>query len=294
MPSLLLMFVAAAALLVAPVPARASGVGSTGGSASTEASDRAVDEVRAAEQARADAARRGDVQAFGKLLDPSFVRINRFGRVLGPDDTTALSPSPGFELEDYTVRYFGDAAITNGREQFDTASNPLRFTRVWVHEGGRWLNLAEQLTAISAEAARPDEPSDDDMALGAGVAPGGGAAAEELRQAESRYRNAERINDLTLLAQYRMPDFVRVNRLGEIEPNEPTLLAEVKAVSQAHDRIVRTRGNLGVVVGRLTWNDMQGGVTSQLRYLTVWIWQDGRWQIAAEQRTLIPSGLATS
>jgi Domain of unknown function (DUF4440) len=288
MPSLLLMFVAALALVVAPVTARASG---TEPGESTESAEHAVNDVRAAEQARADATRRGDERAFGKLLDPSFVRINRFGRVLGPDDAAALAHTPGFELEDYTVRYFGDAAITTGRERLDTASNPLRFTRVWVHEGGQWLNLAEQITSISAEAVKPDVPSPDEIAVGGGVPPGGGAAAAELSQEESRYRNAERIDDLTLLAKYRMPDFVRVNRLGEIEPNEPTLLAEVKATSEEHDRIVRTRGNLGVVVGRLTWIDHHDASTGELRFMTVWIWRDGRWQVAAEQRTLLPTGL---
>lgn len=79
------------------------------------------------------------------------------------------------------------------------------------------------------------------------------------------------------------PDGKMVNAAERVkmlkEGTGPTVLT-------SSDITVRTYGNSGLATGLVTTKD-SSGTTQQSRFIQVWVWQAGRWQLAASQVTPI-------
>src|SRR5689334_4940839 len=109
-------------------------------------------QVVAAEQDRALAKRQGDLERLGRLLAPDFIKINRFGRLVGRRDAIALGRTPRYETVDLEMRIYEGGAVVTGRESDEgSAPGAVRFLRVWIDDGNRWLELADQGTIITSE-----------------------------------------------------------------------------------------------------------------------------------------------
>lgn len=256
--------------------------------------------VLLAEAARDTALRTADARRFSDLLTPDFIEINPFGRVLGQRDAVALVHQRGYRTEDVQTRIYHEAAVVSGRESLEgERPGGVRFLRVWIYEGDRWLILAYQATAIASEteAARQaaQQPSSvPRSAVGlegadandvAGGRESSTDAVTAVRGAETAYREAERLNDFTALSRYRAPEFMLIDRLGQ-QVQARSSLSRVDA-DKTGDFSVRVHGRIAVIVGSLTWIDRNAPSSTRLRYVTVWVLRDGRWQVVAEQRTPI-------
>jgi hypothetical protein len=258
-------------------------------------------DVMAAEAARTEAKQDGDSARLNELLAPDFIKINRFGRLLGKRQAIALARNPNYATQDLQLRIYDDGAVVTGRESDEgEAPGSVRFLRVWAHDRNQWLELADEGTQITSEpeAARvakaPRSPVDRVIAEQPGAdanhvaeeAEAPAAVARDIRQLERAYRDAERINNLTILDRLRAPEFRLVDRLGNVIPSPTSSRPTIKAV-QDEDFGVRVHGNLALVIGSVVRTNLINGAMDRFRYLAVWVQRGGHWQVAAEQRTPI-------
>jgi len=264
--------------------------------------DRAERQVIAAETARTKAKQHGDVGRLNELLDSDFAKINRFGRLLGRRTAIALGHNPNYATEDVQLRIYDSGAVVTGRES-DEGEPPgsVRFLRVWIREGNKWLEFADEETLISSEVAaaraEKEQPSKIDRTVFeqagadanhvAEVVETPTAFARDIRHAERTYREAERLNDLTTLNALRAPEFRLVDRLGNVVQPVPTTSGPTIKAMQADDFGVRLHDNLAVVIGSVLRTNLANGATDRFRYSAVWIQRDEHWQVVAEQRTPI-------
>jgi len=127
---------------------------------STNPDSGAEQAVRHQEAAYTEAVKRQDVAALQTLLADDFLATSSRGelrnKAMELDD---LKPNPGFAIDDFQiddlrVRVFDNSAIVMGREILGLRYNKqplttlLRYTRVYVKRGDRWLVEAQQLTAL--------------------------------------------------------------------------------------------------------------------------------------------------
>jgi ketosteroid isomerase-like protein len=256
-------------------------------------------QVTDAEGARTNAKRIGDVSRLDQLITSDFIKINRFGRLLGKRQTIALARNPHYATEDVHVRVYGDTAVVSGRESDEgEAAGGVRFLRVWARVDGRWQEWADQGTRITSETeaerlartpnatARSHDVDDEvrsNHVTEAAEAPDG--MARDIRDAERAYRLAERTGDATMLDRFRAPEFVLVDLLGAVL-TPPARLPAIRSVVD-EDSNVRVRGSVALVVGRVERTKIPGGAMDQFRYSAIWVQGGGRWRIVAEQRTPI-------
>jgi hypothetical protein len=262
--------------------------------------DSAERQVTAVEAARSAAKQHGDTDRLEDLLAPDFIKINRFGRLLGKRQTIALARNPNYSTVDVQLRIYDSAAIVTGRES-DEGDPPgsVRFMRVWIREGEKWQEVADEGTRITSEpeAARiakrtpstvdrtvAESASDTNHVADAAEAPV--EVAGEIRSAERTYRDAERLNDTTALSKFRAPEFRLVDRLGNVLAPAASPDPAIKAIHD-EDFNVRAHGNIAIVIGSALRDNLTNGATDRFRYSAVWVRGDGEWRVVAEQQTPI-------
>jgi Domain of unknown function (DUF4440) len=262
--------------------------------------DHAEREVTTVEAARSEAKQHGDTHRLEELLAPDFIKINRFGRLLGKRQTIALARNPNYTTVDVQLRIYDSGAVVTGRES-DEGEPPesVRFMRVWIRDGQKWRELADEGTRITSEpeAARiakatpstvdrtvAESASDTNHVAEAAEAPV--EVAQEVRSAERRYRDAERLDDVTTLSRFRAPEFRLVDRLGNVLSSAASPAPAIKAV-QDEDFNVRVHRNIAIVIGSVLRDNLTNGATDRFRYSAVWVRRDGQWRVVAEQQTPI-------
>lgn len=115
--------------------------------------------VLAADRAWADAAARGDVAALEKLFADEYVIVGNSGRARNKREEIAdLAPAADvktyyFRTEEVEARAYGCAAVVRGRAVWKVnykgreIDNNRRYTSTYVKRGGRWLLVAQQISA---------------------------------------------------------------------------------------------------------------------------------------------------
>ena len=227
------------------------------------------------------------------------MKINRVGRLLGPRQSVALAANPNYATQDVTLRLYPGYAVVTGRESDEgTPPGLVRFLRVWIHDGARWRLWLDEGTRISSkpEAARLGDTAvtslDRMVARNPGVdanhtteaTEASGTAARDVRAAERRYHDAERIDDLTALNELRAPEFRLVDRLGKVV-TFPTSAHKMFKMVEDDDHGVRVHHNVAIVIGSVLRSYLNNGATDRYRYSIVWARQPGGWRAIAEQRT---------
>jgi ketosteroid isomerase-like protein len=122
--------------------------------------DEAEQAVREQERKYRDAVMKQDVAALGRILADDFVATSSRGEIRDKaKEIDDIKPSPdykmeAFNLDDMSVRIFGDTAIVTGRSTLQVAfrgnssTSVFRYTRVYVKRNGRWQAVAQQLTRM--------------------------------------------------------------------------------------------------------------------------------------------------
>lgn len=104
--------------------------------------------------------RQQDVATLERLIANDFVATSSRGELRDKATEIAdIAPAPGievrgFELDDISVRLFGDAAIVTGRAKLDVrigaraSSSVSRYTRIYARREENWRIVGQQLTRI--------------------------------------------------------------------------------------------------------------------------------------------------
>jgi hypothetical protein len=113
-------------------------------------------EIVATEQARLTAFRDNERVAFAQMVSDDLMMVHSDGGVLDKAGEIAVMrsstperPLPTLSLEDTKVRGSGSLAVLTGslvERQQGKLLFRLRFTNVYIKEGGRWLLVSGQLT----------------------------------------------------------------------------------------------------------------------------------------------------
>ena len=108
----------------------------------------------------AKAFRAADIETLDQLLTDDYVNINAGGQPIDKEAWLRWMTSRGdelargdyvietYELEDLEIVLYGQAAVVTGMVHSSGTSykqpfnSKIRFTNLWVHEGGRWRRAA--------------------------------------------------------------------------------------------------------------------------------------------------------
>jgi len=120
-----------------------------------------VAEILALEARRSRALVEGDVATLDEITAEDYTHVETSGGVRDKAGFLGILARPGVRftswvIEENTVRIYGDTAVVNGRYH-NTLRTPdgeqppkhARHIRVYVRQGGRWLNVAHQATALA-------------------------------------------------------------------------------------------------------------------------------------------------
>ncbi|MFZ0887602.1 MAG: nuclear transport factor 2 family protein [Candidatus Binataceae bacterium] len=106
----------------------------------------------------AEAARKGDAVAIGKILDDKFVSTDWNGEVQNQEQyvaSLAQSRVESLTLEELSPRVSGDCAVVTGREKIKLTyrgkevGGEFRFTDVFVKRGKLWKAIATHQSRIA-------------------------------------------------------------------------------------------------------------------------------------------------
>jgi uncharacterized protein (TIGR02246 family) len=116
--------------------------------------------VREMEQRYRDAVFKQDVAALGRIFADDFIVTSSRGEIRDKaKEIDDIKPTPdfkmeGFELDDISVRVFGDTAVVTGRSTLSVAfrgrsnRSVFRYTSVYVKRSVGWQMVAQQLTRL--------------------------------------------------------------------------------------------------------------------------------------------------
>lgn len=120
------------------------------------------------------------------------------------------------------------------------------------------------------------------------------SAEQTIRNLENRCLEAFKEGDAVALAGLMAPEFIAINFDGKVE-NKAQLLEAIRRKLlivesvKTKDSEVRIHGRTAVVTGESSWDGRVGGqkVGIDMRYISVWVSQQGRWQMVSWQGTPI-------
>jgi ketosteroid isomerase-like protein len=110
-----------------------------------------------------------------------------------------------------------------------------------------------------------------------------------LEQTVNQFLDAIKAANIEKIKGYYTADYTFTGPDGKIMSGEERLKmlsSGVDPVQSFSNVTVRTHGNTGVATGIATTKDASGAA-GQTRFLQVWTWQGGHWQLAASQVTRI-------
>ncbi|MDQ3666148.1 MAG: nuclear transport factor 2 family protein [Acidobacteriota bacterium] len=130
-------------------------------SGQTSRDRRVEDEIRRLNAQEVEALLRNDVAMLRRLWSDDFVVTNPFNRFINKPQILGLAESGNLAFTSYDrqieyVRIYGDTAVVAGSEtvvwagRMPTAgqTSRLRFTAIWMRQGGRWQEVARHANII--------------------------------------------------------------------------------------------------------------------------------------------------
>lgn len=120
----------------------------------------ATGELSRIEQQLATTWKHGDCAAWGAMLAEEWSVTHITGVVITKPEALRMCEAPAvpieeFEIDDISVRLFGDAAVVTGRTRLVTGGVipgrvTLRFTDVFIRQAGRWQVVASHATRLGS------------------------------------------------------------------------------------------------------------------------------------------------
>jgi hypothetical protein len=125
------------------------------GSAQAGKNRRVEEEIKRLNTQEVEALLHNDVQTLGRLWSADFVVTNPFNKFVNKQQVVGLTESGNLAFTSYErkieyVRIYRDSAVVAGSEtvvwagKMPTAgkTSHLRFTAIWMRQGGRWQEVA--------------------------------------------------------------------------------------------------------------------------------------------------------
>jgi hypothetical protein len=117
-------------------------------------------ELTRIEQQLAATWKEGDCSEWGAMLAPEWSAVHITGAVITKTEALEMCKAPSvsidaFEVDEISVRSFGDAAVVTGRTRVVTGGAApgqvtLRFTDVFVRQAGQWQVVASHATRLGS------------------------------------------------------------------------------------------------------------------------------------------------
>ena len=256
-------------------------------------------ELRSADGDLLEASAANDRAAAERLLDPSFLWIDRDGRgrnkselanrmillAAGPDSNVTLQP-------------YGRVALITGRHRLTPDNVPAFFARVWVRQASGWRLLSYQETTPPDSVVR-----DARFAMPAESAAGCDNPCRSLpykplspnaQEIVASFMAGERAafdGDAQAAGRILGDDVLFVTPAGGQPMNKAERLAALRAARQAggpslpatvDSMALWVFGNAGVMSA-----DEESSAGEMLRTTRIWAKRDGAWQLAFSQQTLV-------
>ncbi|MBZ5654914.1 MAG: nuclear transport factor 2 family protein [Acidobacteriia bacterium] len=125
------------------------------------AKDRAY--IRQAESDWAESSVKRDVTLLERILAEDFVGVSHDGKRYSKADEINESPTKPSEylsnhLIDVEIRFFGDAAVAQGSEEWkkkDGTTGRYVWTDTWIRRGGKWQIVAAEDLVPPADSSPP-------------------------------------------------------------------------------------------------------------------------------------------
>lgn len=127
-------------------------------------SRRAEEEIRRLNAQEVEALLRNDVKALGRIWSGDFVVTNPLNQFVNKQQVVGLIESGTLAFTSYDrrveyVRVYGDTAVVAGSETVVWAgkmpnagqTSQLRFTAIWVRQGGHWQEVARHANIVSQQ-----------------------------------------------------------------------------------------------------------------------------------------------
>jgi ketosteroid isomerase-like protein len=226
--------------------------------------------ILTAEHGRAELRRKGSVSS---VTTTDFVRIDRTGALGGRQERAA---DPTYTIEDLHVRPYGDVALVIGRQV--VGGSPVRFTRVWVKQAGKWLVASQHTSPLTNTQAASLWPPARPVDSACGKTDAGEMAA--VWAEESR---AFRAKDVTGYSRIVGDDYIRIGQGILTKPEfmkvvgDPQRRAATSAANTVEQK-VRFYGNGCVAVLTLRQTPTSGPNQQETRRTRVYVRRGGRWQ----------------
>ena len=133
-------------------------------SGQTNRDRRVEEEIRRLNTQEVEALLRNDVAALRRLWSNDFVVTNPFNRLINKQQVIGMTESGNLAFTSYDrqieyIRIYRDTAVVAGGETVVWAgrmpnagqTSRLRFTAIWMRQGGRWQEVARHANIISQQ-----------------------------------------------------------------------------------------------------------------------------------------------
>ncbi len=275
----------------------------------SDRTNKAEQEVRQVENERVQALYRGDAKEIDRLYADDYIMTLGSGTVIGkPDElaiyTTGSRKTQSWEPEDVKIRVYGDGAVVTGRASVkdilrgQSRDFQFRFTNVWVKQHGRWQIVTRHGTRMAQPTAAPQlvvpGTQRQPFAKQNKKADGMSEAEQEVMQVDNKRNEALVRGDIKVLDAIWADDLILTNSRGEVH-SKAQRIADIQSGSlkfQSYtndDVLVRVYADTAVVIGRSAadYLDKGSNVNHQIRFTRVYVKRQGRWQLVAQQTSLI-------
>jgi ketosteroid isomerase-like protein len=127
----------------------------------TGQNNRVEEEIRRLNKQEVEALLRNDINTLARLWSDDFVVTNPFNKFINKQQVVGMTESGTLAFTSYDrqveyVRIYGDTAVVAGNEtvvwagKLPTAgqTSHLRFTGIWMKQGGRWQEVARHANIV--------------------------------------------------------------------------------------------------------------------------------------------------
>ncbi len=236
---------------------------------------------------------KNDLAFFERVLADDYIYSGPSGRLLNRtqylEEIRNEAAKPTYKLQDITsvepkIKMIGHMAILTAG--WASATTPLndtktephkdtgRYTSVYEKRGGRWMITAEHVS---------EAPHDKKL------------MEQQLKNAGLAYNEMLKSNDVAAMEKVLAAEYMYTSSEGTFTSKEQEVARHKSGklkfeLAETTDQKVRIIGN-GSAIETATFrakgtNDGKPFDETE-RYTTVWVWRDGRWQIAADHASAI-------
>ena len=230
----------------------------------------------------------GDMPALERLISKDYVHVDIYGLVLGRaawlDQSRTRGTTFTVTFDDVIVTPLGNAFLVTGHNRISDSSGrdmDLRFSQIWVEEGGMWRRRSFQAT----RSLDPATPLTDVAKV---------QAEAEVRAAATAWAEAIQRRDVEAAGRFLGAEYaLMAPGLGEM-PRAKWLESLPSYVVHSYEHTdvrVHVYGETAVMRSRYKQQATVFGKdrSGEMLVTDVWVKRDDRWQVVARHSSMLGS-----